>query len=71
MELRHLYFCKSPTHCFSSFSNGLLGEGRGRGNWGVGIDIYTLLYIKEITDEDLLQTSGSSAQYSARWLLTH
>lgn len=34
MEPRHLYFCKSQTHCFSSFSNGLLGEGRGRGKLG-------------------------------------
>ena len=29
-----------------------------------GTDIYTLLYIKQKTDEDLLQGTGSSAQHS-------
>ena len=28
-----------------------------------GIDMYTLLYLKWITDKDLLYTTGNSAQY--------
>ena len=27
------------------------------------MDIYTLLYIKEITDKDLLYNTGNSSQY--------
>ena len=33
-------------------------------NWEIGIDIYTLLYIKEITNKDLLYSTGNSTQYS-------
>ena len=32
-------------------------------NWEIGIDIYTLLYIKWITNKDLLYNTGNS-QYS-------
>ena len=42
----------------------LLGEGGGRINWEIGIDIYTLLYIKQITNKDLLYSTGNSTQYS-------
>ena len=39
--------------------------GRGGGiNWEIGIDIYTLLYIKQITNKDLLYSTGNSTQYS-------
>ena len=37
------------------------GEGI---NWEIGIDIYTLLYIKQITNKDLLYSTGNSTQYS-------
>ena len=38
---------------------------RGGGiNWEIGTDIYTLLYIKEITNKDLLYSTGNSTQYS-------
>ena len=38
---------------------------RWRGiNWEIGIDIYTLLYIKQITNKDLLCRTGNSTQYS-------
>ena len=30
----------------------------------IGIDIYTLLYMKQITNNDLLYSTGSSTQYS-------
>ena len=33
-------------------------------NWEIGIDIYTLLYIKQITNKDLLYSTGKSTQYS-------
>ena len=35
------------------------GGGReGRMNWKIGIDIYTLQYIKQIIDEHLLYSTG-------------
>ena len=35
------------------------------GKWGeMGIDIYTLLYIIQITNKDLLYSTGNSSQYS-------
>ena len=43
--------------------NNTRGE-RGRGiNWEIGIDIYTLLYTKQITNKDLLYSIGNSTQY--------
>ena len=33
-------------------------------NWESGINIYTLLYIKEIINKDLLYSTGNSTQYS-------
>ena len=34
------------------------------GKWEIGMDIYTLLYIKKITNKDLLYSTGNSTQYS-------
>ena len=34
-------------------------------NWEIRSDIYTLLYIKQITNKDLLYSTGNSTQYSA------
>ena len=33
-------------------------------NWEIGIDICTLLYIKSVTNKDLLYSTGNSTQYS-------
>ena len=33
-------------------------------NWEIGIDIYILLYIKQITNKDLLHSTGNSTQNS-------
>ena len=33
-------------------------------NWEIGTDTYTLLYIKQITNKDLLYMTGNSTQYS-------
>ena len=38
------------------------GEGGGI-NWEIGIDIYTLLYIKQITNKDPLYSTENSTQY--------
>ena len=42
-----------------------LSQGVGCGNhWETGVDIYTLLYIKQGTNEDPLYSTGNSIQYS-------
>ena len=41
------------------------GMGRGDGiDWEFGIDMYTLLHLKQITNKGLLYSTGNSAQYS-------
>ena len=35
-------------------------------DWETGIDVYTLLYLKQITNKDLLHGTGNSTQYSVR-----
>ena len=40
------------------------GKGRGGINWKTGIDTYTLLHIKQMTNKDLLYSTGNSTQYS-------
>ena len=40
------------------------GERGGGMNWEIGIDRYKLLCIKEITNENLLYSTGNSTQYS-------
>ena len=39
-------------------------ERRGGLNWVIGTDIYTLPYIKQIINKDLLYSTGKSTQYS-------
>ena len=38
-------------------------EWRGGIDWDLGINIYTLLYIKQIINKDLLHSTRTSAQY--------
>ena len=40
------------------------GGSVGGMNWEIGIDIYTLLCIKQITNENLLYSTGNSTQCS-------
>ena len=40
------------------------GKQRGKINWEIGIDMCTLLYIKEITNKDTLYSTENSTQYS-------
>ena len=35
-------------------------SGWGGINWQIGIDIYTLLYIRQITNKDLLNNTGNA-----------
>ena len=43
----------------------LLGKReRGGIDWGFGIHTYTLLYLKQIANQELLYSTGNSAQYS-------
>ena len=37
---------------------------QGRDSWGVWVNMYTLLYLKRITNKDPLYSTGHSAQYS-------
>ena len=42
-----------------------LPDDKGGGiNWEIGIDIYTLLYIKQVTNKNLQYSTGNSTQYS-------
>ena len=45
--------CRNPPYGF---------QGEGRDELETGIDIYTLLYIKQITNKDLLHSTGNSIQ---------
>ena len=40
------------------------GEGEGGMKWEIGFDIYTVLCIKQITNENLLYITGNSTQCS-------
>ena len=40
------------------------GKREGGINWEIGIDIYTLLCVKQITNKDLLHSTGNSTQFS-------
>ena len=45
-------------------SQGWVVGGGGGMNWEIEIDIYTLLYIKYMTNKNLLYSTGNSTQYS-------
>ena len=38
-------------------------EWQGGIHWEIGIDINTLLYVKQINNKDLLYSTGNSPQY--------
>ena len=40
------------------------GESGGEINWEIGTDVYTLLYIKQITNRNLLYSTENPTQYS-------
>ena len=61
--------CKSETDLQTEKTNLWLPKGNGGVGGGinqeVAINIYTLLYIKQIINKDLLYSTGDSTQYSA------
>ena len=50
--------CRKQTYGYQ------VGKKGGGINWEIGTDIYTLLYIKQITNKDVLCSTGNSTQYS-------
>ena len=51
--------CRKQTYGYQGGKAGVGGI-----NWEIGIDIYTILYIKQITNKNLLYSTGNSTQYS-------
>ena len=55
----NLFTKQKQTHRRREQTYGYWGEGWGRGtDWEFGIDMYTLLYLKQITKKDLLYSSS-------------
>ena len=50
--------CRKQTYGYQG------GKGGGGMNWEIGIDIYTLVYMKQVTNENLLCNTGNSTQCS-------
>ena len=65
-----LFTKKKHTHRLRVGTYGCQGEGWGNGIVReFGMDRYTLLYLKWITNKDLLSSTGKSAQcYAAAWM---
>ena len=59
---------KTETDSQTEKMNLWLPGGRVRGgiDWEFGADTYTLLYLKQTTNKDLLYSTGNSAQYSVK-----
>ena len=55
---------QKQTHRYRKQTDGYQRVSRGGLNWKIGIDVYILLYIKQITNKDLLYSTGNSTQYS-------
>ena len=50
--------------CDVENKHGYQGERQGRDKWETEIGIYALRYIEQITNKDLLCSTGNSSQYS-------
>ena len=55
---KYSYRCRKQTYGYQ----GLRGAGT---NWEIGIDINTLLYMKQIPNKDILYSTENFTQYSA------
>ena len=55
---KYRHRCREQTYGYQG------GKGGGGMNWDIRIDTYTLLCIKQITNEDLLYSTGNSTQCS-------
>ena len=60
----NLFTKQKKTHRCRKQTYGYQGRKGQRDKLGDGIDIYTLLYIKQITNKNLLYSTGNSTQYS-------
>ena len=60
----NLFTKQKKTHRCRKQTYGYQGRKGERDKLGDGIDIYTLLYIKQITNKNLLYSTGNSTQYS-------
>ena len=60
----NLFTKQKQSHRCRKQTYGSQGKRGGGINWEIGIDIYTLSYIKQITNENLLYSTGNSSQYS-------
>ena len=60
----NLYTKQKQTHRLRERTYGYQGKGWGGIDWEFGIDTYTLLYLKQITNKDLLYSTGNAVQYS-------
>ena len=59
----NLFTKQKKSHRCRKQTYGYRGESEGGINWEIGIDIYTLLYIKQITNKDLRYSTRNSSQY--------
>ena len=48
----------------TDLENEFMAIRRGGTEWEFGIDMYTLLFLKEVTNKNLLLSTGNLAQYS-------
>ena len=61
MAQMNLFTKQKQTHRLRELTYGYQG-GREGIVWELGIDMYTLIYLKLITNQDLLHSTGNSAQ---------
>ena len=64
MVQMNLFAKQKQSHRCRKQSSRYQGKGGGVVNWEIEIDRHTLLYIKQVTSEDLVYSTGNSAQYS-------
>ena len=60
----NLFTKQKESHRCRKQTYGFQGGSGGEINWEIGIDIYIVLYIKQITKRNLLYSTGNSTQYS-------
>ena len=60
----NLFTKQKQSHRCGKQTYGYQGKRAGGINWEIGIDMYALLYLRWITNKDLLYSTGNSIQYS-------
>ena len=59
----NLFIKQKLSHRYRKQTYGYQGRGGGT-YWETGIDIYTVQYIQQITNKNLLYSTGNYSQYS-------